>query len=394
MKFDTDIIIIGAGPAGIIAAKTLQRMQQDFIIIDRERVPGLTKPCGGFIPSRALEEFSIGSIDGEHKIHKIRLKFREADMVTVEFEQPTGVNVRREKLAEALMADIPQENLLLGKNVTNVEVKAGTCSTIIDDCSTLETLTSHLIIDASGANPVSQRFVPLRERPSNSQMGYGIQYHLKRGNEYADVNDFYYGSEYSPKGYAWCFPCHDIAVVGTGGLVDRVRASETRVEAYLKNLIQNVEPLRSELKDAEIVRKESALMPLGGITTPSYGRRILLAGDAAGHCSPISGEGIHYAMIGGEEAARTAAACLSRNDFSEKRLAQYEKHWKQRMASDLKWGLFLQKRFTGESPGTSSSDFLATENSYRIIAEMLVGIRSVRSAILKIAPSYLRSKIF
>ena len=385
--------IIGAGPAGLLAARTLQMMHQDFIVIDREKVPGLTKPCGGFIPSRALDEFEIGRIDGQHKIYNIRLKFRDAEMITVEFEEPTGVNVRREKLAEVLMADIPPEKILLGKSVTHVDVRGATCTTTIDDCSTQETLTSKLIIDASGANPVSQRFVPLRERPSNAQMGYGIQYHLKRNKEFEGTNDFFYGGEYSPKGYAWCFPCHDIAVVGTGGLVDRVRTSETRVEEYLTNLIEKVEPLKSELQDAEIVRKESALMPLGGIITPSHGKRMLLAGDAACHCSPISGEGIHYSMIAGEEAARAAITCLTRNDFSDKRLSQYEKRWKKRMASDLKWGLYLQKRFTDESSGSSSSDFLSSENSYRVIAEMLVGIRSVRSAILKVAPSYLRSKI-
>ena len=56
------------------------------------------------------------------------------------------------------------------------------------------------------------------------------------------------------------------------------------------------------------------------------------------------------------------------------------------------------------TPGTKSSDsgtsswsssgFIDSEKSLRIIAEMLMGDKSVRSAILAIAPGYLKSKIF
>ena len=40
------------------------------------------------------------------------------------------------------------------------------------------------------------------------------------------------------------------------------------------------------------------------------GKDVVLAGDAAGVVAPASGEGIYYAMVGGEFAAQAALTCL------------------------------------------------------------------------------------
>jgi flavin-dependent dehydrogenase len=209
------------------------------------------------------------------------------------------------------------------------------------------------------------------------------------------TNDFFYGSEFSPRGYAWNFPRDRETVVGTGGLVNKVRESERRAFDYLDFLVNEVEPIRTELGSAgaEIIKKEAALMPLAGIVSPSYGNRILLAGDAACHCSPISGEGIHYSMMGGVKAAETAVKCLKKNDFSNRSLSHYEYEWTKAFGSDLKWGLWLQKRFLESGSKSMGSTFLSSEKNCRVIAEMLAGVRSVRSAILSVAPGYLLSKI-
>jgi digeranylgeranylglycerophospholipid reductase len=397
MTADVDVIIIGAGPAGLIAARELSRSNITYMLVDRESTPGARKPCGGFIPLRAIEEFEIGKIEDQHEVKSIRLKFKAGDPQVVDFDEVVGVNVRREYLSSTILKGVKDDAILrFNTRVRNVSSSHDGCTIALEDCSERVEITSKIVIDASGANPVSQRFVSIRDRPSNSQMGYGIQYHLRREKPFGPINDFFYGSEYSPKGYGWNFPCGNIAVVGTGGLITNVRASRISTEEYLKKLIETVEPLKSELQHAEIIRKESALMPLAGIHEPSFGKRLLLAGDAACHCSPISGEGIYYSMIGGQEAARTSIDCLRKNDFSDEQLSRYEKAWKRRMGSDLKWGLYLQKRFTGTTQGSGGlgGSLLESEKTTKKIAEMLVGMRSVRSTILAVAPSYIRSKLF
>ncbi|TFG32010.1 NAD(P)/FAD-dependent oxidoreductase [Candidatus Thorarchaeota archaeon] len=399
MLVDTDVIIIGAGPAGLTAAKNLAKNNIEYILIDRDENPGEDKPCGGFIPASTLKVFSIPQIDGQYEIDSVRMKFPGKKLVRIPFENPLGVNVSRGELARALIQSIPDHDnkILFGTEVNRVETGSRSCTVSITSKGEFNSLTSKLVIDASGANPVSLRFIPIRERIPNTGMGYGLQYHIEMDGELDNSNTFLYGGKYSPSGYCWIFPRGHIIVVGTGGLVERVRKSDRKAHEYLDFVLEEVEPFSSELRGGRIVKKDSALMPLCGITKPSFGKRILLAGDAAGHCSPISGEGIHYSMVGGQKAATAAMQCIRKNDYTESMLARYEKQWISDIGSDLTWGLWLQRKLmrpgSERTSGWSSSGFIDSEKSQKIIAEMLAGRRSVRSAILAVAPSYLSSRL-
>ena len=397
MTVDTNVVIIGAGPAGLTAARRLSELDIEYTLISREDRPGAYKACGGYVPGRALDEFGLNQIPDAHDVRSIRMKFPGLEMKRVDFDQPVGVNVNRENLGKALLGKIegdPGEIWL--------ETECGLIESSSDGCIVRYTkenesglISSNLIIDASGANPVSLRFNPVRNRPTNSQIGYAVQYQMKTKRSLDIVNDFFYGSEFSPRGYAWNFPRGHETVLGTGGIIDTIRTSEKRTTTYLDNLVENTDPTTNELQNAgyEIVQREAALMPLAGIVSPSYGKRIMLAGDAACQCSPITGEGIHYSMSGGQKAAEVAIECVRKKDFTDKALSRYENSWTKAFGSDLKWGLWLQKRFLESGSSSMGSTFLRSDKSTRVIAEMLAGARTVRSAILAAAPGYLVSKI-
>jgi flavin-dependent dehydrogenase len=98
-------------------------------------------------------------------------------------------------------------------------------------------------------------------------------------------------------------------------------------------------------------------------------------------------------MKAGKLAAETVVRAIQRDNFSEKGLSEYERKWVKAFGSDLKWGLWLQKRFLDGGSGSLGSGFLGSEKSRRIIAEMLLGMRPVKNAIIRAIPGYLKSKI-
>ena len=81
---------------------------------------------------------------------------------------------------------------------------------------------------------------------------------------------------------------------------------------------------------------KGAPLRLGGIAK-SYGDHVLIAGDAAGHIDPLTGEGIQYAMDAAEIAAQSLAEALAENDLGAASLRRYEKRWRRAFGYDFAW---------------------------------------------------------
>lgn len=124
--------------------------------------------------------------------------------------------------------------------------------------------------------------------------------------------DVYYQGRLSPDFYGWVFPHGDTLSIGTGsadkGFSLRQAVGELRQQAGLG--------------DAEVLRREGAPLPMKPLKRWDNGRDVVLAGDAAGVVAPASGEGIYYAMLGGQLAAEAVHQLLVTGDASSLKLAR------------------------------------------------------------------------
>jgi geranylgeranyl reductase len=116
--------------------------------------------------------------------------------------------------------------------------------------------------------------------------------------------DVFYQGTTSPDFYAWVFPHGRTASIGTGsahkGFALRDAVATLRRQTGLDGL--------------RTIRREGAPIPLKPLKRWDNGVDVLLAGDAAGVVAPASGEGIYYAMLGGQLAAEAATEALRTGD--------------------------------------------------------------------------------
>jgi flavin-dependent dehydrogenase len=66
-----------------------------------------------------------------------------------------------------------------------------------------------------------------------------------------------------------------------------------------------------------LLQEKRVVAPIrcGGIAK-SYGKQVLIVGDAAGHVDPLTGEGIHTAIVAGKIAAETVSEMFQKHNFS------------------------------------------------------------------------------
>jgi geranylgeranyl reductase len=116
--------------------------------------------------------------------------------------------------------------------------------------------------------------------------------------------DVFYQGHLSPDFYGWVFPHGDTLSIGTGS-ADKGFS--------LRGAVQQLRQA-SGLHETETLRREGAPLPMKPLPRWDNGRDVVLAGDAAGVVAPASGEGIYYAMLGGQLAAQAVHQLLLTGD--------------------------------------------------------------------------------
>lgn len=306
MQDTYDIIVVGGGPAGATTAQMTAKAGKRVLLLDRA---GRIKPCGGAIPPRLIRDYQIPA-------HLIVARIDAARIVS-----PTGrlahMPVDGSYVGMVDRADF--DEYLRNRAAADGATRAtGTYSkSSRDEDGTLRihyelkdgseaSARTKLAIGADGAlSKLGRDHIKDADKTKLVFAYHEIVERPEAANSYSSERcDVYYNAKYSPDFYAWVFPHGKTASIGTGsahkGFALREAVAKLRNDAGLAG--------------SKTLRKEGAPIPLKPLKCWDNGRDVLLAGDAAGVVAPASGEGIYYAMLGGELAADTALEFLRTND--------------------------------------------------------------------------------
>ena len=343
---DADVIVVGAGPAGISTAYHLNDSGLEVIVFERSYNPR-SKPCAGLIQAEALEDFPILRNAPKISIEQVIVTYDDNDY-EVEFEEPIAYTIDRVSAGRRFVGRMDAE-LELGVSVIDVRREDDRrLVEVIRPDGERETYRSRYLVGADGAISLVRRKLKLPEWIDDLTIGSAYQ---------AKVSGYYEArlllGKWAPKGYAWVYPRPTgESVFGIGTLKRYSLGSRDRLFEILK------------LYDIETYEQQFGYVPLVGLVKETSKDNALLVGDAAGQVQPINGMGIYYAL----KAGRYAAEAIRKEEIE-----RYEKSRRSDFGKELKLGRkALEKSLKSKTKRFSNR--LA-----RITAEILMGRVSARN---------------
>ena len=323
---ETDILVIGAGPAGSAAAKHAALGGADVILIDKKSEIGTPKRCAEGIYDHGLQwlgiepnpAWAVQRINGGIIIAPDRTRLTLDETVLPE----KGYIIERKVFDKYMAMDAARAGAkIMVKTLAKSVMKDGDLKGpfYIIHCEHMDELIeikAKIVIAADGPESRIAKAFGINSTTNPKHMMSGVQYEMVGVNcERMDLIELHLGA-FADGGYAWVFPKgDDIANVG----IAISSTSKRPAIEYLNEFIASYPPLNN----AKAVEINVGGDPIGGMIEPIYDDNFLVCGDAAGQVDPITGGGIILGMLGGKTAGQVAARAIRDNDYSKERLKEY-----------------------------------------------------------------------
>jgi geranylgeranyl reductase family protein len=331
----TDVLVVGAGPAGSAAATWAARQGLEVTIIDKEKFPR-DKPCGDGLTPRAINELNKLGLSDWLSGRPKNLGLRAAGFGQ-ELLLPWNGNSLPSYGSAAPRTELDQRVLQVATSAGAklLEGYAATDVVLADQrIKTVKAETENGIVEIS-ANRV------IIADGARSQLGRKLGRQWHRDTAYGVAARAYIDSERSDdpwisshlelrgtqnevlSGYGWIFPLGNGQVnIGVGTLATQKRPADLNLRALLSQYTQ--EQRTSWKLSGELNSPWSALLPMGGAVSGVAGVNFMFIGDAAGCVNPLNGEGIDYGLETGRLAAEML---LTESDFSNAWPSELQNHY-------------------------------------------------------------------
>ena len=337
--YQCDIVIVGAGPGGSMAAKFCAAGGLDTILIEKKAEIGAPLRCAEGVSKKWLTEVGI-----EPDPTWIRADMKGAIIKSTQgtaFQldeskagNEVGYVLERHLFDKALARDAAEAGakIMMRTSATGIIRGAdGKIAGVKAKCMGEEIeIRAKAVVAADGYESQVGRWAGIDTTLKLSDIDSCIQYRMCNLDVAPDFCEFVIGSA-APGGYVWIFPKgNGVANVGIG-VMGSLCKKGADAKYYLDKFIAE-DPRFAKAQILEI---------MGGFVSTCPGLdcavddNIVLVGDAARIIDPITGGGICHACRTGMYAGKVLTECAKKNDFSKEALMPYEKMWRDRMEDKL-----------------------------------------------------------
>lgn len=286
---ECDVLVVGLGPAGAAAATAAAKAGARVLAVERRQSLGGVANCPEFIPiplglharaDHVVIQNIVGTRshlnDGTHSDNLLPgcVVNRDAfDRALVGFSRAAGAHLRHDVILSGLDADHSEAYLSQDGRVRKVHFRA--------------------LVAADGHASAVARLLGLS--PLKKMYTRRCRVALNAPQDSVDI----WISRSYPGGYGWLIPAGREAVIGTG-------MEESIAQEALDDLHGQL--AAAGLVGSEKLGQSAGAVPVEGLRNKLTLGNILFAGDAGGFAHPLTGAGIHPAVISGEAAGQAAAA--------------------------------------------------------------------------------------
>lgn len=330
-----DVVVIGGGPAGLIAARTLASSGRSVVVLEEHDRVGMPVHCTGLLGLEAFDEFDIPREAILTTTHAARFVAADGSDVAIDAERVRAAVVDRAMFDQALASGAQEAGaeLRVGARVRSIamlpdriRVAGDTPSAAVD---------ARACVLACGA---SYRF--------NRALGLGTprafvqSAQLEVPFDGPAMVEVYLGRQVAPGGFAWTVP-----FVREGRRFNRVGLMcDDHAMGRFEELVRSIRRRYGITGEAWPLPRLK-ILPLGPVAK-TYADRLVAVGDAAGLVKPTTGGGIYYGLVSGQLAAEVLGQALHDNDLGEARLSAYETRWQARLGSEIRTGLRFRRLAT------------------------------------------------
>lgn len=384
-----DVVIVGAGPAGSVAAYECAKKGYRTLLLEKASIPR-EKACGGAVMYRGIRvingEVPLEVI--ERKIYGIRFGFHTGASSEFISDKLIGITVFRDKFDEFLSRRAAEAGAELLDNARVIH------TSVTDDCASIQLqdgreFKSEFLIGADGVNSIVSRSLNLRpKRKDLTKFGLGME------------SDFYVGKEGVMKatngnpslleilpienriGYGWVFPKREHLAIGIAGGSGHMLALRSDFDIFYKSL-ENRWGIELKLE-----KRRASFLGGDGLRSINVTDRVVLVGDAAGFVDPMMGEGIAYSMQSAKIAVDVINQAIEEGRFEADTLWKYHHLCQDEFASNFKLAGWAG------SHGTSfAANLLLRINGHKIAADTMsmvargeIGYSDIPYVVLKKLP--------
>jgi geranylgeranyl reductase family protein len=341
-----DVAIVGGGPGGMAAARSLAAAGWSVTVFEEHQEIGTPVHCTGVLAEDVIAALNLPAEAVLNPLSTVRFIAPAGHSFDYTTTTTEAVVIDRAVFDDALGRRAEQAGaaIVRGCRVIGIDVAFGRARLTFAEG---EPVSARSVILACGANYTFQKRLGLGI-PSTFLQSAQLELPAE---QLGDV-EIHFGSEIAPKGFAWAVP-----VKRSYGSFVRigVMADSEPAECFSRMLARVRDRWSVAVPDSAGPRRR--MLPLGSVRR-TYAERVLAVGDAAGLVKPTTGGGIYYSVVSGEIAAEVLGARLAVDDLSAAAMREYEQRWRMRFQSEFSAQLAL--RFVAQRMRDADIDALFT----------------------------------